>query len=106
MNDLWDAMYRAAHAARQSFSKNRPLVLHEPFHGLGGARHVGKIGGVEIQLGNLSCDIDTQFAGYYKMLARTMSHPPTCGIDIMKIPLHDVDDAHGILYILSPPANC
>ena len=103
MNELRQAMYNAASAVRQSFSKDKPLVLHEPFHGLGGARMVAEICNISIRLGNLSCDTDMHFAGYYAALAQQMSHPPVCGKSIMDIPMEEIDDAHGTFYILSSP---
>ena len=99
MEELHSAMYQAANAIRQLFNKDSPLVLHEPFHGLGGARNVAKICGIEIRLGNLSCDVDRQFAAYYELLAKEMQHPPVCNRSIMDVPMHEIEDAHGIFHM-------
>lgn len=100
MDVLRNEMYKAATAVRSRFTKADPLVVHETFYGLGGGHTVARICDVDIRLGNLSCDSDKHFRAYYESLAPITNRPPTCPVDIMEVPLADIEDAHGILLFI------
>ena len=66
MNAMYERMHAAAAQARSVFSKDSPLIVHEPFHGLGGGCEILRFSGIDYRLGNFSCELDSHFVKYYE----------------------------------------
>ena len=97
VEELQTAMFNATTATRIHFTEDNPLVVHEPFFGLGGVRQCMLQCKVPTRLGNLTVEADPHFMRYYK------SEPSLCNVaslacptKLESIPFEHVEAAHGI----------
>ena len=98
LQQLYSNMFARLSNTRACFTDDDPLIIHEPFHGIGGVRHILAQSGIKFKTGNLTVELDGHFKAFYNSLPP--SQQVRCPQDLMSVPLHEVEDAHGISNVL------